>query len=78
MPEPPLAMERDALRQLLTRLMSEVNDLETLCKHGPGIVSVATTTARVQAALESAHESDAMDEIRKTLAELADGEDQEW
>ena len=53
MPEPPLAMERDALRQLLTRLMSEVNDLETLCKHGPRIVSVATNTARVQAALES-------------------------
>lgn len=78
MPEPPLAMERDALRQLLTRLMSEVNDLETLCKHGPRIVSVATNTARVQAALESAHEPDAMDEIRKTLAELADGEEQEW
>lgn len=78
MPEPPLAMERDALRQLLTRLMSEVNDLETLCKHGPRIVSVATNTARVQAALESAHEPNAMDEIRKTLAELADGEEQEW
>lgn len=78
MPEAPLAMERDALRQLLTRLMSEVNDLETLCKHGPRIVSVATNTARVQAALESATESDAMDEIRKTLAELAEGEEQEW
>ena len=41
-------------------------------------MSVATKTARVQAALESAHEPDAMDEIRKTLAELADGEEQEW
>lgn len=78
MPEPPLAMERDALRHVLKRLMTEVNDLETLCKHGPRIVSVATNTARVQAALENANEPDAMDEIRKTLAELADGEDQEW
>lgn len=78
MPENPLAAERDALGHILKRLMNEVNDLETLCKHGPRIVSVATNTARVQAALESANEPDTMAEIRKALSEIANGEEQEW
>lgn len=78
MPDNPLSVERHALRHILERLMSEVNDLETLCKHGPRIVSVATNTARVQSALENANEPDSMEEIRKALAELADGEEQEW
>ena len=78
MPVTPLAVERNALRLILERLMNEVNDLETLCKHGPRIVSVATNTARVQSALEHATEPDAMAEIRKALAEIADGEVQEW
>lgn len=78
MPEKPLMAERDALSQILGRLMNEVSELETLCKHGPRIVSVATNTARVQAALESASEPDSLAEIRKALAELTDGEEQEW
>lgn len=78
MPEPPLATERDALRLILNRLMAEVNDLETLCKHTPRIVSVATTTARVQMALERASEPDSLAEIRQALAELGDGEEQPW
>lgn len=78
MPEKPLAAERDALRMILDRLIDEVSELETLCKHLPRIVSVATTTARVQAALESALEPDSLAEIRQALAELDSGEEPTW
>lgn len=78
MPEKPLAAEREALRQVLDRLNNEVNDLETLCKHVPRIVSVATTTARIQAALESTHEPDSLAEIRKALSELDNEEEPTW
>lgn len=74
----PLAAERAALSLILKRLMAEVHDLETLCKHTPRIVSVATTTARVQAALESATEPDSLAEIRKALSEIETGEEPSW
>jgi hypothetical protein len=78
MPDKPLAAERDAMRHLLERVTTEVNDLETLCKHIPRIVSVATTTARIQSALNSAHEPDLAAEIRKVLDELEHEEDTPW
>ncbi len=78
MPDQPLAAERAALGHILDRLIAEVNDLETLCKHTPRIVSVATTTARVQAALQNATEPDSLAEIRKALSEIETGEEHPW
>ena len=78
MPEHPLAAERAALSHILDRLLAEVHDLETLCKHTPRIVSVATNTARIQAALESATEPDSLAEIRKALNEIETGEEHPW
>ena len=78
MPNHPLAAERAALSHIRERLLAEVQDLETLCKHTPRIVSVATTSARVQAALESANEPDSLAEIRKALSDIDNGEEQPW
>lgn len=65
-----LDAERNALGHILRRLMDEVADLETLCKHAPRIVSVAINAARIQAALESANAPDETDALRKALREL--------
>ena len=78
MPEKPLAAERDAMRHLLERVTAETDDLETLCKHLPRIVSVATTTARIQAALNNVQEPDLVVEIHKILAELDHEENPSW
>lgn len=78
MPDHPLNAERAALSHILDRLLTEVTDLETLCKHTPRIVSVATNTARVQAALESTGEPDSLAEIRKALSDIETGEEQPW
>ncbi len=78
MSDQPLAVERAALSLVLTRLMAEVNDLETLCKHTPRIVSVAITTARAQATLASATDPDSLAEIRRALSEIETGEEQPW
>lgn len=76
----PLAQERDALSQILTRLMDEVSDLESLCKHAPRLVSVAINAARIQAALETT--PDEHDALRTALRELTtdttDEEDTPW
>lgn len=77
-PEKPLGAERDAMRHLLERVTTEVDDLETLCKHIPRIVSVATTTARIQAALDSAQEPDWAAKIRKVLDDVEQEEDKPW
>ena len=68
--EKPLTAERDAMRHLLVRVSTEVDDLETLCKHIPRIVSVATTTARIQAALDSAQQPELQAEVLKAIGEL--------
>lgn len=78
MPEKPLDAERDAMRHLLERITTEVDDLETLCKHIPRIVSVATTTARIQAALDSAQQPELEAEIRKVIGELNHEENPSW
>ena len=78
MTKTPLAAERDAMRRLLKRVTTEIDDLETLCKHIPRIVSVATTTARIQAALNSAQEPDSLAELRKVLKDLEHEEDTPW
>lgn len=70
MPEKPLDAERDAIRHLLQRITTEVNDLETLCKHIPRIVSVATTTARIQAALDNAQQPELQAEVRKAISDF--------
>ena len=70
MTEKPLAAERDAMRHLLGRVTTEVDDLETLCKHIPRIVSVATTTARIQAALDNAQQPELQAQVRKALSDL--------
>lgn len=74
-PTRPLAQERDALSRILTRLMDEVSDLESLCKHAPRIVSVAINAARIQAALEST--PDEHDALRSALRELTADSDEE-
>ena len=71
MPTSPLTAERAALQEILTRLMAEVTDLETLCKHVPRVISVSITAARVQAALESDTAPEAQSTIRKLLAEIS-------
>jgi hypothetical protein len=76
--EKPLAAERDAMRHLLERITTEVDDLETLCKHIPRIVSVATTTARIQAALDSAQQPELQAEIHKVIGELEHEENPSW
>jgi hypothetical protein len=78
MSDQPLAAERAALSLILTRLMAEVHDLETLCKHTPRIISVATTAARTQATLASASESDSLAEIRQALSDVEAEEEQPW
>lgn len=65
----PLSAERDALNQLLGRLMSEEMSLENLCKHVPRVVSVSANVARIQDALES-KDNEATDNLLKALAEL--------
>ncbi len=77
-PEKTLAAERNAMRRLLMRVTTEVDDLETLCKHIPRIVSVATTTARIQAALDSAQEPELADKIRKLLTDVEHEEATPW
>ncbi len=69
----PLSAERDALNQLLGRLMSEEMSLENLCKHVPRVVSVSANVARIQDALES-KDNEATDNLLKALAELTDEE----
>lgn len=72
----PLSAEREALGQLLSRLMSEEMSLENLCKHVPRVVSVAANVARIQDALES-RDNEAADVVLKALAELAAEEENE-
>ena len=79
----PLAAERDALSQILARLMSEETSLDNLCKLAPRIVSVAANVARIQTALAAtSQESDHMAEIMKALreveAERENGEEEIW
>ncbi|MCA9833687.1 MAG: hypothetical protein KC435_07070 [Thermomicrobiales bacterium] len=71
MPTQPLAAERAALSEILSRLMAEISDLETLCKHVPRVVATAVTTARVQAALSADAEPESQSTIRKLLAEVS-------
>lgn len=66
----PLDYERDALRQLLQRLMQEESSLDALCRHAPRIVSVAANVARIEAALQAGKESDEIDTVRRALREL--------
>lgn len=67
----PLAAERAALSEILGRLMAEISDLDTLCKHVPRVIAVAITCARVQAALSSDNEPASQSTIRKLLAEVS-------
>lgn len=66
----PLAQERNALRQILDRLMTEETSLDNLCKLAPRLISVAANVARIEAALESGKETDDLDALRKALREL--------
>lgn len=74
----PLAQERDALSQILDRLMSEETSLENLCKLAPRIISVAANVARIQSVLEAVAAEAAKasqfsidrDAISRALAEL--------
>lgn len=72
MPPPtgPLAFERNALRQILDRLMTEESSLDNLCKLAPRLISVAANVARIESALESGKETDDLDALRKALREL--------
>jgi hypothetical protein len=70
-PGQPLAEERDALRQILARLMAEEISLDNLCKHVPRVASVAANVARIQSVLESAAKADGTDDLLKALAELS-------
>lgn len=72
----PLDEERDALREVMYRLMSEETSLEALCKHLPRITSVAANVARIQNALE-ANDHEAADSLLKALAELTAEENDE-
>lgn len=72
----PLDAERKALGAVLHRLMDEVNDLETLCKHVPRVVGVAVNAARVQAALAGDGQDDDASRIRKALLDV-DAEEME-
>lgn len=72
----PLDAEREALGAILHRLMDEVTDLETLCKHAPRIVGVAVNAARVQAALIGNDQNDDVSRIRQALRD-ADNEETE-
>ena len=67
----PLDAERTALSHILSRLMTEEQSLENLCKHTPRIVSVAANLARIQAALEANSEPNDTDALRNALRELA-------
>lgn len=79
MTEPtPLLQERKALSHILTRLMREVTDLETLCKHAPRIVSTATNAARVQAALEASSTPDQLATIITALEQIEEEEETVW
>ena len=74
----PLAEEREALREVMYRLMSEETSLENLCKHLPRITSVSANVARIQNALEE-NDNEATDVLLKALAELAaDDENDEY
>lgn len=66
----PLTAEREALGEVLSRLMDEVSDLETLCKHVPRVVGVAINAARVQAALIGDDQDDDARRIRKALLDV--------
>ncbi|MCO5216176.1 MAG: hypothetical protein M9934_14520 [Thermomicrobiales bacterium] len=72
----PLDAEREALGAILRRLMDEVTDLETLCKHAPRIVGVAVNAARVQAALIGDDRNDDVSRLRQALLD-ADNEEME-
>lgn len=73
----PLTEERDALRQILSRLMSEETSLENLCKLAPRIISVSANVARIQEVIQPA-ESETMEAIRRALIGLDDDDvDQE-
>lgn len=74
----PLKTEVYELQKILNRLLSEEKDLETLCKYVPRIVSVATNTVRVQAALEGGREPNSFDEIRRALKEIIPEEEISW
>ena len=67
----PLDAERTALSHILSRLMTEEQNLENLCKHTPRIVSVAANLARIQAALEASSEPNDSDALRNALRDLA-------
>lgn len=71
----PLQEEREALSQILFRLMNEETSLDNLCKYVPRIVSVTATVVRVQAALQS-NDNEATDTLLRLLAELAEEEEQ--
>lgn len=73
----PLAHERQALRQILDRLLAEESSLEALCKHAPRLVSVAANVARIDAALESGKSTDDLDALKKALRELEQGTEEE-
>lgn len=66
----PLVQEREALSQILSRLMSEESSLDNLCKHVPRVVSVAANVARIQSALAKAAEPDAAEIVMRALREL--------
>ena len=77
-----LSQERNALRQILDRLMTEESSLENLCKLAPRLISVSANVARIEAALESGKEADDVDALRKALRELesaqSDEEETPW
>ena len=66
----PLDAERTTLSHILSRLMTEEQNLENLCKHTPRIASVAANLARIQATLEANSEPNDADALRKALREL--------
>lgn len=47
----PLQLETEALHSVINRLIAEVSDLDTLCKHLPRLISVSANVARIQDAL---------------------------
>lgn len=68
----PLAEERQALRHILERLMTENFSLEDLCKYIPRIASVSANVTRIDLALVASSAPDASEALFQALRELGE------